>query len=166
MAVKFLKKITVKTLGLDSRVLDKIAEGLGSKSISIARMWGEVTGTKVGKSDLGEFMRYIGKFAGVNLTEEVPEEARAQELILPAIANNIVQSVYEAAIPKDGKENEIVSAMFALEITITENTSGKGGHRYIYGVKPLIKFESEDILTKMAKEFPPVGARKQIGSKK
>jgi hypothetical protein len=163
--MQFLKKITTKGIGLDARTLDDLADGVGGKAVPIARFYGFVSDREHDKSDIGDFMRNIGQFEAENLL--TGEKYRSQQLLVPEVAQMIIDKAFDSAIkalPKD--KNAKVAAQIALELSITENTSGKGGRQYIFGVKPLIETQEKDALSLMADEFPKAITDKTPAGKK
>jgi len=161
MAVSlFPKKITMKTMGFGVRNLETIARENEPKTVSVCRIWGIISGRTSEMSTLGQFSRYSGEIAAMNLS--TGEEARSQQLILPAVAETQINRVYDKA-SKDGG-----SAQIALEITVTYNPPRSEDSKitqFIYGVKPLIDFDGEDALSAMGKNLPAPVALKQIEAK-
>jgi len=146
----FPKKITTSTMGLGVRMLEQIAEENQGKTVSVLRIWGIVSDRKPGMSTYGPFMAYKGEIAATNLI--TGDEARSSNLLLPAIAETVVNKLYEGGIKEGG------SAQIALEITVTFNppkTANSNFTKFLYGVKPIIDFKGEDALSAMAKSLPP-----------
>lgn len=142
----FLKKISVAAMGLTTRGLEELAAAHKPKVISVLRVWGIVSGREPGTSQFGDYMRFKGEFAAINLVSG--EEARAQSALLPQLGETVVNSLFDKAA-KDGG-----TAQIGLEITVEVNESQKGGTKFRYGVKPLIEGKGEDALTIMAKALP------------
>jgi hypothetical protein len=146
--MQFLKKVTVAAMGFSTHDLEEIAAASNPKPVSVLRIWGIVSGREPGTSQYGQYMRFKGEIGALNLVSG--SEARAQSLLLPAIAETVVNSLFDKAA-KDGG-----TAQIAVEITVAFNASTKGGTKFVYGVKPLIEFKGEDALSVMAKQLPAV----------
>jgi hypothetical protein len=141
----FLKKVTTATMGFTTHALEEIAAANQPKAISVLRVWGIVSNREVGQSQYGQYMKFKGEIAALNLVSG--EEARSQAVLLPQVAETVVNSLFEKAAKEGG------SAQIALEITVEYNASTKGGTKFRYGVKPLIEFKGEDALSVMAKQL-------------
>jgi len=142
----FLKKVTTATMGFTTHALEEIAAASQPKTVSVLRVWGIISGREPGTSQFGQYMKFKGEIGALNLVDG--SEARAQAVLLPQIAETVVNSLFDKAA-KDGG-----SAQIALEITVEFNASQKGGTKFRYGVKPLIEFKGEDALAVMAKTLP------------
>jgi len=143
----FLKKVTTATMGFTTHSLEEIAAASQPKTVSVLRIWGIVSGREQGTSQYGQYMKFKGEIGALNLVDGT--EARAQAVLLPQIAETVVNSLYDKAAKEGG------SAQIGLEITVEFNNSAKGGTKFRYGVKPLIEFKGEDALSVMAKQLPP-----------
>lgn len=148
----FLKKITCKEMGLKTRQLEQSAEEAKPKALSVLRIWGIVNKRTPGISTINQtpYTVYGGEFAAINLLDG--NEARSQSCILPAIAETVINKMYEGA-SKDGGG----SAQIALEVTVTYNppkTENSNFTKFQYGVKPLMDFKGEDAMSAMAKALP------------
>lgn len=149
--MQFLKTLSTAKLGLTVRPLEVVAEAHKPDPISVMRVWGIVSNRKPGVSQYGSYTKFTGEFAGLNLLNG--EEYRAQELLLPAIAESVVNKMFEGA----AKESQN-AAQISLEVTVTFNppkTENSTYTKFVYGVKPLIDFKGEDALSAMAKQLPP-----------
>lgn len=154
----FLKKVTTATMGFTTRGLEAIAEASKPKTVSVLRVWGIVSGREPGTSQFGNYMKFKGEIAALNLASG--EEARSQSLLLPQIGETVVNSLFDKAA-KDGG-----TAQVALEVTVEFNDSQRGGTKFRYGVKPLIEPKGEDALTIMAKQLPVPAMLKGIENKR
>jgi hypothetical protein len=148
----FLKKITCKEMGLKTRQQEEVAEVNKPKAVSVLRVWGIVNKRTSGVSTINAqpYTTYGGEFAAINLLDG--NEARSQNLILPAIAETVINKMFEGA-SKDGGG----SAQIALEITVTYNppkTENSNFTKFQYGVRPLMEFKGEDAMSAMAKALP------------
>jgi hypothetical protein len=147
MAVSlFPKKISTATMGLTTKQLEEVAAAADPKPVSVMRVWGVVSGRQPGVSQFGNYVKFTGEIAAINLVSS--EEARSQALLLPSAAETIVSSMFDKASKEGG------TAQIALEITVLVNKSAKGGTKFSYGVKPLIEFKGDDALAAMAKTLP------------
>lgn len=142
----FPKKVTTASMRLATRELEGIAQAHDPKPVPVLRVWGIVSNRQPGTSQFGNYMKFMGEIAAINLL--TGEEARSQALILPQVAETVVNSLFDKA----AKDN--ASAQIALEVTVEFNNSQKGGTRFRYGVRPLIEFKGEDALASMAKQLP------------
>lgn len=142
----FPKKITTQTMGLKPDVLEEIAAEAKGKQVSVLRVWGIASGATPGVSQFGNFMKFTGEFAAINLI--TMDEARSQALLLPGVAEGVVASLYNKAA-KDGG-----SAQIGIEVAVEENISAKGGTKFRYIVKPLFEYKGDDALAEMAKTLP------------
>jgi len=151
----FLKTISTAKLGLTVRPLEAVAEEHKPKAVSVMRVWGIVSNRKTGVSQFGSYTKFTGEIAAINIL--TGDEFRSQELLLPAIAETLVNKMFEGAA-----KDESSAAQFALEVTVTYNppkTENSNFTKFVYGVKPLIEFKGEDALSAMAKQLPAVGAK-------
>ena len=146
MSISFLKKITVKNMGLTVQQLEQVAADAQPKSVPVLRVWGIVSNRQAGTSQFGNYIKFSGEIAAMNLV--TGEEARSQALLLPSVGEAVVATLLDKAA-KDG-----ATAQVALEITVEYNNSAKGGTKFAYGVKPLIEFKGDDALSEMAKALP------------
>jgi hypothetical protein len=161
MAVtNFPKRITVASLGLATVQLEGVAEAGAGKAVSVVRVWGTVQGKEAGSGTFGPYLKFKGDFSALNLVNA--EESRSALLLLPSIAESVVDSVFNQAAKEGG------SAQIAIEITVTyrkPKTENDKGTRFVYGVKPLIEFKGDDALSIMAKQLPPPVFLKGIADK-
>ena len=152
--MQYPKKITCRTIGLDTRELETIATENGTKQVAVMRAWGIVAGRKTEHSTIGSgdqtYTRYIGQFGAFNLISG--EEYRSEQLIVPGVAETVINSLFEKAMK--ASDGEVVAAQIGLDILISENKSLKGGTKFSYAVKPLIVPQGQDVLDIMAKDFP------------
>lgn len=150
---QYPKKITVRTVHLDTADCEAIAENLGKKKpVSVLRVGGSIEKAESQTSHLGTYMKYTGRFAALNLTENI--EYRSKVMILPAVAESALQDLIDK-VKKDDNEAQIE---FALDITLEYyNNPNTEGTRFRYGVKPL-RDPGEDSLSKLLQSFgePPL----------
>lgn len=150
--MEFLKTISTAKLGLTVRPLEAEAEKAKPNPVSVMRVWGIVSNRKPGVSQYGSYTKFTGEIAAINYLTGA--EYRSQELLLPAIAESVVNKLFEGA----AKESQ-GAAQIALEVTVTYNppkTENSTYTKFTYGVKPLIEFKGEDALTAMAKQLPAI----------
>ena len=122
MSAEILRKITLKTAGLDKTA---IQAALGNnKTIDLMKIVGVTTSATPGQSDLGEFVKFNGQFRAINMvTGETFESTVA---ILP---NFISQQLAGALTQSEEVE-------FGLQIGAKKSNSVTG---YEYTVKPLVE---------------------------
>jgi hypothetical protein len=145
--MQFLKKLSVQQSGLKITVLEQAAADHKESPVAVLRVVGIVSGKSAGQSQYGPYIKFQGEFSGVNLL--TGEEYRAPGLLLPAVGEAAVNSLYERAAKTGG------TAEIALDVTVEYNDSKAGGTKFRYGVKPLIEFKGEDVLSRMLKALPP-----------
>ena len=149
-SVIFQKKLTMATVGLQTRGLEEVSKG--QRDVSVARVIGFITGMESKSSDLGPYIAFKGEFEATNLlTEQV---YRSGAMILPGVAE--IPLVSEVASAAPGSR-----VKFALDVTVTENISSKGGTKFKYGVRSLMEPSKDDDLTKLAKALPAPASGKK-----
>lgn len=150
----YVKKITVSTVGLDTKQLEEIAsENKGN--IPVVRVFGRVDSMENGQSQFNSFIRFRGEMEAVNLIDGTIWRSRAT--ILPEIAEQNLQDIVS-------KADEGASIDFALDITVSYYDSTKGGNKFRYGVTTVLDSgKAEDPLAKMRASLP---APKIPGGKK
>ncbi len=124
---EIVKKITVKGV-----VGDRIAKP--EKAVALCHIYGVCNGFKAGQTQYGNFVKFSGRFEGMNL--ETGEVQASGALILPGIAENLLAGVVG--------ENESVE--FAFEIGIKPSKSPVG---YDFTVKSLIEHRGSDPLASL-----------------
>ena len=157
--MKYLNKITLKAMGIDTREAEKIGVDAGGKEVAILRVYGKVSNAVAKEAELGPYIMFEGQFEAQNLI--TGEKGRSAKLIVPALAETCFNEVYmkgvaeaeaaakEGSGPKDGQ----VFVNVAGDITTMLNPSNKGGYKHKYGVQPLIEATGEDDLTRLASTF-------------
>jgi hypothetical protein len=156
--MKYLNKITLATMGIDTRDAEKIGVDAAPKEVPILRVYGKVSSTSAREGDLGPYIVFQGQFEAQNLI--TGDKGRSDKLIVPSLAETCFNEVHQKGLqeakagaeqgPKDGQ----VFVAVAADITTMKNPSNKGGWKHKYGVTPLIEATGEDDLTRLAKTFP------------
>lgn len=100
----------------------------------VATLYGRCTEKKVGTSDYGEYIRFMGEFEAVNA--DTGESYRAGKMIVPGVLEGLLDSAISV------EENEAVD--FAVEVWVEPSERGNAG--YTYNIKPLIKPKESDVL--------------------
>lgn len=156
--MKYLNKITLATMGVDTRDAEKIGVDANGKEVPILRVYGRVSSTSAREGDLGPYIVFQGQFEAVNLING--EKGRSDKMIVPTLAATCFNEVYmkgleeaKSAAEKGPKDGQVFVAV-AGDITTMKNPSNKGGYKHKYGVAPLIEATGEDDLTRLAKTFP------------
>lgn len=130
-------KITLSSIGAQPK----------SKSVEyahpIAMIFGEASRTEIGQTTYGEFVRFRGNFAGVNLS--TGEKFRAGAMILPPLIQDILAAAVDQA---DGP------IQFGLEIGVKPSEKGNTG--YEYTVRPLLEPEENDALMLLESKLTPL----------
>lgn len=130
---EIVKKITVKGI-----VGEKIERP--EKARPVAHIYGTVNAMKPGQTQYGNFVRFIGRFEGVNL--ETGDVTASGALILPGIAENLLAG----AISADQAE----AVDFAFEVGVKPSKSPVG---YDFTVRSLIEHRGADPLAAIRHEM-------------
>ncbi len=156
--MKYLNKITLATMGVDTRDAEKIGVDADGKEIPILRVYGKVSNTAAKEGDLGPYVVFSGQFEAQNLI--TGEKGRSDKMIVPSLAETCFNEVYmkgleeaKAAAGPDAPKDGQVFVNVAADITTMKNPSNKGGWKHKYGVAPLIEAAGEDDLTRLAASF-------------
>lgn len=133
MAHEILRKLTIKNCGFD---IANIKEALGENaSVELLKIVGISKSAQAGQTSLGDYLKLVGSFKGVNLI--TGEMFEASSCILP---NFITESI--AAALTDGSNVE-----FALQIGVRSKPSSVTG--YEYTMRPLIEPKPNDAMEKL-----------------
>ena len=130
-SLSLVSKLTVKSMKAQPK------KHSVKESIQVATIYGRCTSKKVGSSDFGEFIRFMGEFEGVNAA--TGEIFRSGELIVP----KTLETLLNGAVVEDA------SVDFAVEIWVEPNESSITGYSYI--IKPLVKPAESDALAELRK---------------
>jgi hypothetical protein len=156
--MKYLNKITLATMGIDTRDAEKIGVDADGREVAVLRVYGRVSGASAREGDLGPYIVFLGQFEAQNLISG--EKGRSDKMIVPVLAQTCFNEVYmkgleeaKAGAEKGPKDGQVFVAV-AADITTMKNPSHKGGWKHKYGVAPLIEATGEDDLTRLAKSFP------------
>jgi hypothetical protein len=142
----FPKKISTQTMRLALPELEAAAAQGKGKPVPVLRVWGIVSSAVPGTSQYGNYHKFGGEIAALNLI--TGEEARSQNLLLPGVAEGVVKSLFDKAAKIGG------AAQIGIEIAVEENISAKGGTKFKWVVKPLFEYKGDDALAEMAKTLP------------
>lgn len=119
----------------------------------LATIYGRCTDKKVGTTDYGPFVRFLGEFEGVNA--DTGAVFRSGELIVPRTLESLLDGAVSVAT-----ENDASGAVeFAVEIWVDKDESSITG--YTYQIKPLIKPAESDALTNLRQLVAP-STQKQL----
>ena len=133
MAHEILRKLTIKNCGFD---IANIKEALGEDaSVELLKIVGISKSAQPGQTSLGDYLKLVGSFKGVNLI--TGEMFEASSCILP---NFITESI--AAALTDGSNVE-----FAIQIGVRSKPSSVTG--YEYTMRPLIEPKPNDAMEKL-----------------
>ena len=133
MANEILRKLTIKNCGFD---VATIKEALGDQaSVELLKIVGISKSAQPGQTPLGDYLKLVGTFKGINLI--TGEMFEASSCILP---NFITESI--AAALTDGSDVE-----FALPIGVKSKPSSVTG--YEFTVRPLIEPKPNDAMEKL-----------------
>lgn len=137
----YLTKITLKNLGLSKSYLTDLTKD-SDDTMVIARIAGILDDAKEKQGTIGDepkpYILFTGKFTSLNLINDSKEEFRAKSLILPVLAQSLLQDEFEAG--------ERQSLAFSIDITVKASESTLGSP-YSFGVKSNSKKIENDPLT-------------------
>lgn len=128
--LSLISKLTVKTMKAQPARHSVKAETM------VATIYGRCTDKKVGTSDHGEYIRFLGEFEGVNA--DTGAVFRSGELIVP----KTLESLLNGAVDGEGSTVD-----FAVEIWVEPNEASITG--YSYTIKPLVKPAESDALAEL-----------------
>lgn len=138
--MEYAKKITAAVMGIGPEVAEKIVKERGTTAV--LRVYGFAKSYKEEVSAFGgNYKRFVGEFAAKNLL--TGDEARSESLILPPVAEMYVAEGTDMASKENAKYK------FGLDLTVQENKSSKGGQKFKYGVRTLVKNDFTDPLTEL-----------------
>lgn len=143
--MEVLKKITMKEIGSADLLAECAKTG---KEIVLAHIAGVARGVKTGVSGFGEYHTLQGTFVAKHVNGK---EFKAAQLILPALANDLVLSEMQNA-----GENGVD---LAFTIIAKPDTSGRGGTGYKFGAVPLLPPRKNDELAHLTTLLPAIEAR-------
>jgi hypothetical protein len=147
--MSIVRKITTKNMGLtDPKTLEEICQGAPGEEIPVLRVVGKIRSATPGQTGLGSYVSFSGEIVAVNLI--TGEEKRAPSMILPSMAEMLVDAALSAAKAKDPN----ASATIALDVTLTEHVSSyQNGQKYKWGVIGLSKDPIDDPLSQLLHSF-------------
>ena len=142
------KRITMRTVGLQTADLEDIAEGAAGKEVSVLRVYGSIIDTEQGKSEIGPYTKFKGQFEAVNLVSG--DKSRSYVLILPSVGEDMALGMLSAIHQEDPK----AAATFGIEITVRKyKPKNDKGFKFTYGAKSLGEDPVEDALAIIGKQF-------------
>lgn len=144
--MKYLKKLSVKKVCGRPEFEKGSADGT---EIGLMQVFGQVTGTKGGTSDYGDWECLLGNFEATNM--ETGETFRAAQLFMPDVAHEPIAQAVKLS------SNGLVD--FAVEIIAVKDAESSVG--YVYSMKPLIQAEESDPLKALREK-----AQKQLEAPK
>lgn len=110
-----------------------------NKQLSLAKIYGIASKATPDQSDLGAFIRFKGRFRGVNF--ETGETYEAGSMILPTTAQDMLAGILESV---EG------SVEFAFEIGVHYDASAVT--KYVFDIKPLFEASSDDPLERLSRK--------------
>lgn len=129
-----IRKITLKAVA--GKVdFDKLI-ATPDKYMKLAKIYGIASKAAPDESEYGAFIRFKGRFRGVNF--ETGETYEAGAMILPATAQDMLAGVLE------GTEG---SVEFAFEIAVKYDATS--AVKYVYEIKPLFEVSKDDPLERL-----------------
>lgn len=133
-----LKKITVKDVGLKmADILETHLMPAGEgKPVKLVKVLGIVNRCKIGTTDKGEYVRFIGQFEATNeLTGEV---FTAGEAILPGA---LPELLHAAMLQEDGSYKQ---AQFAVQVSAAYNKTAVA--KYVFVTESLVAPKETDAM--------------------
>jgi hypothetical protein len=108
------------------------------KQLSLMKVWGQADGYKIDATDLGEYIKLLGRFEAISsLTGELH---RAPQVILVAFLGDAMK----AALDVPGRTGPVA---FAFEVGVVYDTSTPTSYRYV--VRDLAPAVADDPLVKL-----------------
>lgn len=120
---ELIKKITAKAV---AGAVEK-----PKKVVQLVRVAGIANKAKVGSTDYGEYVAFLGSFKAINLA--TGEEFRSGKLILPEVAQNVLAGMLEG----EGAD----SVGFAFDLGVKPSKSPTG---YDWTATPLVEADEAD----------------------
>lgn len=122
-----LRKITIATVKAKPTLKELMAASEKNETVPIMDVWGVATRAKAGKSDYGDFLRFVGQFRAINLRSG--ESFRAAVCLLPRFLEEELEGILGAP--------GTVNAEFGVRITakFDEDAASK----YVYLADAIIE---------------------------
>jgi hypothetical protein len=158
MARKYPKKITTSQCGLNTTLLESIADQYGKDEkgsptpVAVLRVYGRIVDTEKGQTTFGPFIKFRGEHEATNLIDSSVH--RSKVLILPEVAEAALSDMLASGQSEDPKA--IVT--YALDVTVEYHKNAyEKGTKFRFGVQPLIESKKgvEDELSKLGKALTP-----------
>lgn len=146
--MKALKKITMKGVGLDSKLCTSLVEKF-DREIDVCRVVGQIMAAenKINRITGDPFMEFKGEFQATNLA--TGEIVRSRGLILPGVAE--MPLVDHISGLEKGE-----SATFVIDVTIMPtHTTAANMSKYAWGVNIKTDISENDFLTKLSESVEP-----------
>jgi len=117
-----------------------------NKQMTLAKIFGIASKAKPDESDLGAFIRFGGRFRGINY--ETGETFEAGSLILPATAQDMLAGILESV---EG------SVEFAFEIGVHYDATAVT--KYVFDIVPLFEASNDDPLERLSRRVESAPAQ-------
>mgnify|MGYP003393846661 CR=1 FL=1 len=134
--VETVRKLTIKGIMGGKVDLEALLKKDG-KRMDLCSVYGIARKFKPDQSDMGAFIRFYGRFRGVNL--QTGEMMEAGQAILPG---TVQDQLYGAM---GGTEGEVTEVQFAVKIGVKYNADA--ATKYVYTVESLQPIAENDPLT-------------------
>lgn len=151
-----ITKITLANIGLDKATIVKIVEKAKGNPTPICRIVGQAVNMKVGSTEKGDYVTFIGLFAANNYIEG-GQEYRSGKLILPNVCSGNLEGLLGSA-QANSKEGEGAAVVFGYEIICKGEPSAATG--YVFSMKSLV--QGEDPLVDVIAKLPPMPVAKLL----
>lgn len=139
---KLLRKITIRDVcGTVGDLLEEMMslkdENGHHQTLPLLRVYGIARRFKIGQTDKGEFIKFIGQFASTNLRTK--QEFQASQCILPLFVGEQIHAAMQGASGEEMNESQ-----WAFEIGAHFNPTAVT--KYVYDIRPLKQPGQSDAL--------------------
>ena len=137
MVQELVSKISSKTFG--KITIDHIAALKDKQKKPLMRVIGMATSYKVGTTDIGAYIKFLGRFQATSA--ETGEIVYSGTAILPKVAQDLLHGQLDST-------GGTVGVNFAFDIGIQRDDAS--ATKYVFTVTPLLEMSQDDPLLKLA----------------
>lgn len=151
---RFPKKITTTTAGFRVTMCEELAEKYGKKGpAKVLQVYGTISKTETDSNSFGDYTKFIGNHAAINLVDNVMY--RSKNLILPEVAQTALMDLVAAHQAKGTNEPCAYGLFITIEYYEPKNPKST---KFTWGVEPVIRDDSADPLAALADQMgtPPM----------
>lgn len=151
---RFPKKITTKACGFNVTLCEKLAKEYGKDApVKVLKVYGTVESSEKATSNFGEYHRFKGNCAAVNLVDSVMY--RAGSFILPEVAETALLDRLSSHKASGSTE----ACTFGMYITVQYvQPQNEKSTEFTWGCEPIIQDASADPLAAIADLMGPTPA--------